>query len=111
MYKVIKEKGYGANISIENTDTKATLIIGHNSIDITGLLEEAGYKFTSKEEEDKIKYTDAWSLKVNKDIANKLAHLAMKMKKPIRDQRKIKPEKDNKKIDAMDVLLGLAHYN
>lgn len=108
MYKVLKEKGHFVNVTIENTETKANINIGRASMEILNILDKAGYKVG----EDGINFMDEWNIVVNKETAEDLSKLAMKMKKPIRDQRKKTTKKEeNKKIDAMDVLLGLAQYN
>ena len=107
MYKLLKQKGYDALISVENTETKANVIIGNISMDILKVLDAAGIPsmdgLTAEE----------WNLEVNTECAKALVGLTMKMKKPIRDQRKKteEPKKSNKEIDAMDVLLGLAQYS
>ena len=105
MYRVLKGKGYGANVILENTDTKVNIVIGRASADVHHVLDEAGVDYPST--------PDEWDLEVNKETAEALAKLAMPMKKPIRDQRKKQQvvETDNRKIDAMDVMLGLASYS
>lgn len=109
MYKVIKTKGYNGDVTVSNTDTLTTINLGKISIPILNILKEGGYY---KEDSDDLKPQDEWDLEVNKEAAEKLAKLAMPMKKPIRNQsKKPQQETDNKKIDAMDVLLGLAKYN
>ncbi len=109
MYRVLKEKGNNMNITLENTETKASIIIGRISMPILNLLKDAGYKMG----DEGISVKDKWELDVNEDIGKELAKQAMTMNKPIRDQRKKpeEPKKSNKQIDAMDVLLGLANYN
>lgn len=104
MYKVLKEKGNNQNVTVRNVETKGEVIIGRVSIEIMNKLEEAGIK--------DINFRDDWDYEVEETIGKDLQKLAMKMKKPIRDQRKERaPKKSNKEIDAMDVLLGLASYN
>lgn len=107
MYKVLKEKGNNMNITLENIETKASIIIGRTTMDILRILDEAGHKIG----DDGIALRDKWELIVDEDTGKELASKAMTMSKPIRDQRKVKPKKDNKHIDAMDVLLGLANYS
>lgn len=107
MYKVLKEKGNNSNVVLENVETKASIIIGRLTMDILKILETAGHTIG----DDGINFKDKWELTVNEEIGKELASKAMTMSKPIRDQRKVKPAKDNKTIDAMDVLLGLANYN
>ena len=104
MYRLLKDKGTGANVIIENTSTKASVIIGKLNTKIIKILEDAEYKVNIIEE---------WNIEINSETAKSLIiNTAMKIKKPIRDQRKKEIKKqENKKIDAMDVLLGLAHYS
>ena len=110
MYRVLKEKGNNANITLENIETKASIIIGKITMDLLKILDEAGHKIG----DDGVALRDEWNFEVNEETGKEIASKAMRMSKPIRDQRKYKVEeqkKDNKKIDAMDVLLGLASYN
>lgn len=110
MYKVIKEAGNNANITLKNTETNAEVIIGRLSMEIMNKLELAGHRFGDADGEVKLK--DKWELEVDEEIGKDLGRLAMKMSRPIRDQRKKQVQKkSNKEIDAMDVLLGLASYN
>ena len=111
MYKLLKDKGNNSNVTLENTETKASVIIGRLTYEILKILEDAGFSFDT--ETGGISLRDAWSYDIKDETAKLLFDKAMRMKKPIRDQKK-KPETpktDNKKIDAMDVLLGLASYN
>lgn len=104
MYRVLKSKGYNANVVVENTDTRANIIIGKPTMDIIHIIKEGGATPPEPQEE--------WHIEVNKDTAVTLSKLAMKMTKPIRDQRKPEIKKElNKHVDAMDVMLGLANYN
>lgn len=109
LYRVVKDKGVGANITLMNMDTGATLMIGRASVEIFHILEEAGYTF-GREDKD-IKVNEPWSLDVDSTIAKMLQETAFKMRKPNRIKRDIPEKKTNKEIDAMDVLLGLANYN
>lgn len=112
MYKVLKERGSNVSITLENTDTKASIIIGRVSISLLSILEEDGGVHFG-DAEGALKVADKWDITVTDEVAKKLSAKAMRMSKPIRDQRKVKEEqkKNNKEIDAMDVLLGLANYN
>lgn len=112
MYKVLKEKGNNVSITLENTDTKASIIIGRLSMSILSTLEEDGGVHFG-DTEGALKMRDKWDITITDEVAKKLSARAMRMSKPIRDQRKTKeePKKNNKEIDAMDVLLGLANYN
>jgi len=111
MYRVIKEKGNNVNITLENTETKASIVLGRVSMPILKTLEDAGHVFDAT---SGITMKDRWDIEVNNETGKELAKHAMPLHKPVRDQRKVKveePKKDNKQIDAMDVLLGLANYN
>lgn len=107
MYRVLKEKGNNSNVMLENIETKASIIIGKITMDLLKILDEAGHKIG----DDGVALRDEWCFEVNEETGKEIASKAMTMSKPIRDQRKVKPAKDNKTIDAMDVLLGLANYN
>lgn len=112
MYKVLKERGNNVSITLENTETKASIIIGRLSMDILAILEKEGVHFGDADGDVKLK--DKWELHISDETAKELSAKAMRMTKPIRDQRKVKEEeqkKSNKEIDALDVLLGLASYN
>lgn len=113
MYRVLKEKGNNVSITLENTETKASIIIGRLSMDILSLLErEEGIHFGDSDSEIQLK--DKWELTIKDETAKELSAKAMQMSKPVRDQSKKSEQvlkKDNKSIDAMDVLLGLASYN
>lgn len=112
MYKILKDKGNNMNIVLENTETKASVVIGKLSMDILSILElKEGVHIGDSEE---IHLKDKWDIAIGDETAKELSAKALRMSKPIRDQRKVKkeePKKNNKEIDAMDVLLGLANYN
>lgn len=109
MYRVLKEKGNNSNVVLENVETKASIIVGKITISLLDILNKAGHKIG----DDGVALRDEWSFEVNEETGKEIASKAMTMSKPIRDQRKKpeEPKKDNKTIDAMDVLLGLANYN
>lgn len=110
MYRLLKDKGNNSNLTLENADTKASIIIGRLTMEILSILEEKeDIHFGDLDEEVKLK--DKWELHISDETGKMLASKAMSMHKPVRDQRKVQIKKDNKKIDAMDVLLGLASYN
>lgn len=99
MYKVYKPTGNGL-VSVENTDTHASVVIGKANMEIIKVIEEAGYTVPA--------YTEEWSIEVNKDCATALATMAMRMKKPIRDQRKKKEEpKPSAEVDMFDLIYGI----
>ena len=111
MYRLLKEKGNNLNVILENIDTKAQLNLGRLTVDILALLERGeGMTFG---EGGTTQLKDEWNFNISEETAKELSAKAMRMSKPIRDQRKHKeePKKSNKEIDALDVLLGLANYN
>ena len=111
MYKLLKEYGNNLNVILENTETHAQLNLGRLTIDMLTLLEtNEGMTFG---ESGTTQLKDAWDFTIKDETAKELSAKAMRMSKPIRDQRKYKeePKKSNKEIDALDVLLGLANYN
>ena len=112
MYKLVKEYGNNLNVILENTETKAQLNLGRLTIDILTLLErKEGMTFG---EGGTTQLKDEWNFSISEETAKELSEKAMRMSKPIRDQRKVKDDKKkeaNKQIDALDVLLGLASYN
>ena len=111
MYKLVKEYGDNLNVILENTETKAQLNLGRLTIDILTLLEtKEGMTFG---EGGEFQLKDSWDFIIKAETAKELSEKAMRMSKPISDQRKVKNDKKklNKEIDALDVLLGLANYN
>lgn len=111
MYKLVKEYGNNLSVILENTETKAQLNLGKLTIDILTLLEaKEGLTFG---EGGEFQLKDSWDFTIKDETAKELSAKAMRMSKPIRDQRKVKDDKKklNKEIDALDVLLGLANYN
>ena len=111
MYRLLKEKSNNLNVILENIDTKAQLNLGRLTVDILALLERGeGMTFG---EDGTTQLKDEWNFNISEETAKELSAKAMRMSKPIRDQRKHKeePKKSNKEIDALDVLLGLASYN
>ena len=115
MYRVLKPKGIHSNVTLENTETKANVILGKISVEMLNILETGGHKIG----EGGITKDYTWNITVDMDTASKLATSTMRIKKPIKEQKKeevtSEPEnvskQKNKQIDAMDVLLGLANYN
>lgn len=111
MYKIIKETGAGANVILMNTETGASLMIGKLSMEIVNKLRDAGYEIGADKE---ITFGDVWNFDITPELAKEFNTMAFKMKRPVRTKATptmtdIKKEA-NKKIDALDVLLGLAKY-
>lgn len=113
MYKILKEKGNNMNIVLENTETKASIVIGRSTIDILSILESKEGVHIG-DSDDEIKLKDKWDITIGDETAKEISTKAMRMSKPTNIRAKAREElkkKHNKEIDAMDVLLGLANYN
>ena len=101
MYRVLKPTGAGANVSVENPDNMSSIIIGRLNTSIIDTLKENGYEVPD--------YNEEWSIEVNSECAKVLASMAMKMKKPIRDQsKKSKPKgRIGVEVDAFDLIFNI----
>ena len=113
MYKVVKEMGKTENVYLQNTDTMAEINLGRITAGIMNALRKDGYEFeTVDEKEGRLTLKEKWNLKVSNEVKDELRKLAMSMKKPIRDQRKVKPEEEKKEVkqpvDILDIIYGLA---
>lgn len=113
MYKVLKDKGNNANVYIENIDTATQLNLGKLTMEMLSIMETCEPISFGTDESD-VKLNAEWDFEIKEETKMHLEKMAMKMTKPLRDQSKAKSEQvakeKNKKIDAMDVLLGLASY-
>ena len=110
MYRVNKEPGTTENVYLQNTDTLAEINLGRITPGLLRILETDGYKFDSTD--DSITLKEKWTLKVSEEVKEQLRKLAMPMKKPVRDQRKVKPQEEKKEVkqpvDILDIIYGLA---
>ena len=110
MYKVVKEMGKTENVYLQNTDTMAEINLGRVTPGLLRILEIDGYKFDGTD--DAITLKEKWTLKVSEEVKEQLRKLAMPMKKPVRDQRKVKPQEEKKEVkqpvDILDIIYGLA---
>ena len=109
MYRVNKEYGTSENVYLQNPDNGAELNLGRITPGLLSILEEDGYKFDYIDGSVTLK--EKWNLKVSDKAKDELRKLAMPMKKPIRDQRKVKVEekKETKQpVDLLDIIYGLA---
>ena len=112
MYKVVKEMGKTENVYLQNTDTMAEINLGRITAGIMNALRKDGYEFETVDEKDgRLTLKEKWNLKVSNEVKDELRKLAMPMKKPIRDQRKVKPQEEKKEIkqpvDLLDIIYGL----
>ena len=109
MYRVNKEPGTKENVYLQNTDTMAEINLGRITPELLRILTKDGYKFGDTE--DAITLKKKWTLNVSDEVKDELRKLAMPMKKPIRDQRKVKPEEEKKEVkqpvDILDIIYGL----
>ena len=110
MYRVSKEPGATENVYLQNTDTMAEINLGRVTPGLLRILETDGYKFDDTE--DAITLKKKWTLNVSDEVKDELRKLAMPMKKPVRDQRKVKPQQEEKKevkqpVDLLDIIYGL----
>lgn len=114
MYRVNKEYGTSENVYLQNTDTMAEINLGRATTTMMDILEKDGHKFSlihpSDDISECITLKEKWTLKVSDEVKEQLRKLAMPMKKPIRDQRKVKEEKKESKqpVDLLDIIYGLA---
>lgn len=115
MYRVNKEYGTSENVYLQNTDTMAEINLGRATTTMMDILEKDGHKFSlihpSDDISECITLKEKWTLKVSDEVKEQLRKLAMPMKKPIRDQRKVKVEekKETKQlVDLLDIIYGLA---
>lgn len=109
MYRVTKEPGTKENVYLQNTDTMAEINLGRVTPGLLTILEIDGYKFGSTD--DAITLKEKWTLKVSEEVKEQLRKLAMPMKKPVRDQREVKPQEEKKEVkqpvDLLDIIYGL----
>ena len=118
MYKVVKEEGYYNTVIVINTETNTNIDIGTVSSEVIKIITDGGVDIPSESMHDLL--YSKWDFVVNSDVAHKLVGLAFKVKKPIRDQRKRKPElseiiaedkakkdKINADTDMFDMIFGI----
>lgn len=108
MYKLFKPKGYNTNVSVENTETSASIIIGRLSMEVLNILEKTGHKLEN--------YTEEINLDISETAAKELSSLALKMKRPTRKRVETKPVKHEEPkeeeievdatTDAFDLIFG-----
>lgn len=114
MYRVNKEIGTSENVYLQNTNTMAEINLGRATTAMMDIIERDGYKFSLLHPSDDISecitLKEKWTLKVSDEVKDELRKLAMPMKKPIRDQRKVKQEEkkeSNQPVDLLDIIYGL----
>jgi len=107
MYKIYKGRGYDAVVTIVNTDTGAHVLLGEATMKVVHMLNSAGIEIGI---DCDTKLHDLWEFTISKELANELVQTTIKKtgikKTTINDHKQL-----NKKIDAFDVLMGMAQYN
>ena len=101
MYKVRKEKGRLETVSIENTETSASINLGNISMKMLDILKEAGYST----EEETLMLGDKWDIEISNETKDKLAHLALQMKRPNRSKQAVTTKKQP--VDVLDLIFGI----
>ena len=122
MFQLLKDRGNNINLTLYDTTTCTYFNIGRLNTSILTILEEEGFKFNSEGIEG-LSLVDVWELDISEETAKRLKkttmpNLKLKGNETIGDmvdreyEEKLKKEKRdaNLKIDAMDVILGIASY-
>lgn len=113
MYRILKEKGNNQNITLENKDTKVSIIMGKLSTRIMSIL-ETEIEF-DESRIGAVKLTDKWDFDISDGAGKVLASTAMEISKPIKSQARIKSEqvlnktktKSGKEaVDVFDLIFG-----
>ena len=115
MYKVVKDKGGMSNVSVQNTETMASVIIGNPTRETLDILARDGYSSSADEEDKAIDIFDEWNITVSDDVAKALTRTALKMKKPVRKPAEAKREQDAKTqegskkqpVDVFNLIFGI----
>lgn len=104
MYRILKDKGIGQTITLENLNTNAQINLGKLSTTMLAILEDSeGLRFGV--EDERISLSDEWNIIIQDTTAKKLTE------KILTSSMKIKTKKpEQNKIDAWDVLFGKAKY-
>ena len=110
-YKLMKDKGSSANVTLVNTDRHASVMIGRLDLNMIRILEKLEGLVFDREVAEATDIRSSWSLPIKEETAVELQKLAMKMSKPKRDQSKkatSEQQKPEGKPDALDIIFGLA---
>lgn len=108
MYKVIKGKGAYQNISVMNTDTMSSIIIGKVTMSILTILEKDG-------KTPLLDVNKEWDIDISFKAATDLANLAMGIHAPDRkntnkrnpSEQNTSEEKHNKQpVDVFNLIFG-----
>jgi hypothetical protein len=109
MYKLVKAAGNNSTVILRREEDMYDLEVGLVSVELLNILEEAGYSFRADDGGMTIK--SEWNLEITStETKDKISRLALPIKKPLRVHKPNEQKKEEKVIDAMDVLLGLASF-
>ena len=115
-YRLYKDTGRFANLTIVNVDIDSTIILGPLTPLIVEILKESG-GFKTDDGHLSLELYSGWDISISEQCARDLCDTSFSIKKPpvhkshSTTTTTTKTITDNKKIDALDVLLGLAKYN
>lgn len=107
MYRISKDKGYNQNITLINTETKASVALGTLTMSIMRILEKEVEFDETKEHA--IKLTDKWDFAISYESAKDLATIASPIKKPVR----VKKEPDStisEQVEQQPIEIQLAPH-
>lgn len=117
MYKVLKEKGNNQIITLENTESKVSIILGKLTTDIMKILEKE-IKFEGTAEIG-VRLKDKWDLEISHELAKELSVITIPIRKPMRkkpgtnsdsqsEQKTTKhnTKSDKKVVDVFDLIFG-----
>lgn len=115
MYKVVKDRGGMANVTVQNMETMASVIIGKPTIEVLDILARDGYSPSAEDDDKVIDMYDEWNINVSDDVAKALTRTALKMKKPARKPAEAKSEQDAKTqesskkqpVDVFNLIFGI----
>lgn len=112
MYKLIKEKGHNATLTVINGT--ASVNIGRMTIETLNTLEKSGFKFGRGS--DEINLTSKWELHITDETAKELLSKAMKIRKPDRSKKSEQadapqeqtqePVTTQQPVDVFDLIFG-----
>ena len=114
MYRLIKERSSIANVTLQNTDTSESLIVGRPTIRMLELLDAEGYSPKATDEDKHIDLSDKWNIEISEDTAKILASSTMSMKKPVRVKKdkseqsaKTSSHDKNQPVDVFNLIFGI----
>ena len=109
-YQLTKPEGHLQKITLSNSDTGRTIILGQISMEILSILKELeGIDIGRSSPDPYIRIYDEWKFNIKEDTAKALAKTTIPTRKPVRVKKEKSeqpaPEKKTKTINLMDILL------